>query len=454
MRKGNIYWITTILAITWVFVWQFVSLVSLYKLDKESFSDKINDAVYAAVYKLNVLLTDRYPSRDFAGVNASSSCVVYFHGNERDTIIYNSEIQLVDASNRAMYDIHASMWSLEKLDSLFQGQTRKIIGRVPIYYSLLDSVGKILQSHGNKKLTFGDIEGSPVPLGFKMKHELKYNYTYPLRVFIKMEIQPLILLLFLFCAVLSSLIFLFQSLKQARMEAQYRDVILGTIIHNLRTPINNVTGATLEIREELESTMEESDKELFDGMLDELTRMSETTTRLLNLNGSVYGIEIKARETNLPDLIVRIITRYEREFAFSGKNIRFLPCFDMKNKMVQLDSNYFTEIAQNLIDNSIKYSGKDVVIEISCEEYGDKIMIRFKDNGKGITKKYMKYVFKPYSRQNNGNMGEIKGYGLGLYFVKLAVKAHGGKIKLESMEGIGTEFKITLPRKSKYYAED
>ena len=101
-----------------------------------------------------------------------------------------------------------------------------------------------------------------------------------------------------------------------------------------------------------------------------------------------------------------------------------------------------------------RYSGKDVVIEISCEEYGDKIMIRFKDNGKGITKKYMKYVFKPYSRQNNGNMGEIKGYGLGLYFVKLAVKAHGGKIKLESMEGIGTEFKITLPRKSKYYAED
>ena len=129
-----------------MFVWQFVSLVSLYKLDKESFSDKINDAVYAAVYKLNVLLTDRYPSRDFAGVNASSSCVVYFHVNERDTIIYNSEIQLVDASNRAMYDIHASMWSLEKLDSLFQGQTRKIIGRVPIYYSLLDSVGKILQS--------------------------------------------------------------------------------------------------------------------------------------------------------------------------------------------------------------------------------------------------------------------------------------------------------------------
>ena len=125
----------------------------------------------------------------------------------------------------------------------------------------------------------------------------------------------------------------------------------------------------------------------------------------------------------------------------------------MKNKIVQLDSNYFTEIAQNLIDNSIKYSGNEVQITISIEENGDHVLIRFKDNGKGISKKYLKHVFKPYSRQDNGNT-QLKGYGLGLYFVKLAVKAHGGKTKVNSTEEAGTEFTITLPRKSKHYATE
>lgn len=449
MRKINIYWVITLLAILGVFVWQLVSLISLYQFNKEDFANKVNGEVFTATYKLNALMANHHPTGNFVGLNAASSRAIYFQDHVKDTVTYDSTIKIIDATNRAMYDIHASTWSLKKTDSLFHEQTAGTIRNIPVYFSLADSTGKELQSFGAENLSSGrGIAGKPIPLGFKMKHELRYNYTYPLHLFMNEETRSIVLLLFLFLATVSSLIVLFQSLKQAKIEACYREAVLGTIIHNVSSPIDNVTEAALTIREELQDELKEPDMELLNGMLEELENMVETATRLLNLNSSVYGVEIKARDTELPALLEQVITRYNRKLYPRGKNITFTSQLEMKNKIVQLDSNYFTEIAQNLIDNSIKYSGNEVQVTISIEEHGDQIITRFKDNGKGISKKYLKHVFKPYSRQDNGNT-ELKGYGLGLYFVKLAVKAHGGKIKVKSTEGAGTEFIITLPRKSK-----
>lgn len=448
MRKINIYWVITLLAILGVFVWQLVSLISLYQFNKEDFANKVNDEVFTATYKLNALMANQHPTGNFVGLNAASSRVIYFQDHVKDTVTYDSTIKIIDATNRAMYDIHASTWSLKKTDSLFHEQTAGTIRDIPVYFSLADSTGEELQSFGARNLSCG-IAGKPIPLGFKMKHELRYNYTYPLHLFMNEETRSIVLLLFLFLATVSSLIVLFQSLKQAKIEARYREAVLGTIIHNVSSPIDNVTEAAFAIREELQDELKEPDKELLNGMLEELENMAETATRLLNLNSSVYGVEIKARDTELPALLEQVITRYNRKLYPRGKNITFTSQLEMKSKIVQLDSNYFTEIAQNLIDNSIKYSGNEVQVTISIEENGDHVITRFKDNGKGISKKYLKHVFKPYSREDNGNT--VKGYGLGLYFVKLAVKAHDGKIKVNSTEGAGTEFIITLPRKSKHY---
>lgn len=454
MRKINIYWVITLLAILSVFVWQLVSLVRLYRFDKEDFTDQVNGKVFMATYKLNATMTEKYPTGNFVGVNDALSRVIYFQDHVKDTIIYDSTIKLIDATNRAMYDIHASTWTLERMDSLFRTQSTGTIGNIPIYFSLTGSNGEELQSLGAESLSSGKgIAGKPIPLGFKMKHELRYNYTYPLHLFMHEESRSIVFLLFLFLATVSSLVILFQSLKQAKIEASYRETVLGTIIHNICSPIDNVTKVTLELHEGLQNELEEPDKELLNGMLKELENMAETATRLLNLNSSMYGVKIKARDTDLPALLEQVIHRYKRKVYPRDKNVKFLPLLDMKNKIVQLDSNYFTEIAQNLIDNSIKYSGNEVKITILIEEHGEHVITRFRDNGNGMPKKYLKHVFKPYSRQDNGNTA-LKGYGLGLHFVKLAVKAHEGNIKVNSTEGEGTEFIITLPRKSKHYVTE
>lgn len=450
MKKNNLYWGITISAITIVFAWQLVSLASLYRFDKENFEDRINNTVHEAIFKLNALLSSKSSPGCYVGIDNSVSRVVYYRNGETDTIRLDRTMNLVDASNRAMYDIILSFWSLEKLDSLVQERT----GKIPLYYRLVDSTGKVLQVHGGKDLLPGSVKGKSESLGFKAKHELNYNYTYPIGMFVSGEMHSIILLLFLFFAIVFSLVVLFYSLKQARAEARYREMVIGTIVHNLCTPIDNVTEALLLVREDAENSLEYPDKELLDGMLDELRGMSETTTRLLNLNSVMYGVKIKARDANLPGLFRQIIARYERHVYPSGKKVKFVAHLDMKNSIVQLDTNYFTEIAQNLIDNSIKYSGEEASISISCEEQGDNVIVRFEDNGRGMSKEFVKRAFKPYTRYTGKNYGNPDGYGLGLFFVWQAVKAHGGSIKLNSREDEGTEFIITFPRESKYYAED
>ena len=78
MRKINIYWVITLLAILSVFVWQLVSLVRLYRFDKEDFTDQVNGKVFMATYKLNATMTEKYPTGNFVGVNDALSRVIYF----------------------------------------------------------------------------------------------------------------------------------------------------------------------------------------------------------------------------------------------------------------------------------------------------------------------------------------------------------------------------------------
>lgn len=454
MKRINICGIIILLAIIGVFVWQLVSLTSLYHFDKKNFCDKVNGAVYSTVYKLNVLRTDEQPSGNFVGVDPASFRVVYCRGEQRDTIAFDPALKLVDVLSQAMYDIHASTWTLKKLDTLFQEYTRETIGEIPIYFCLKDSTGDTLQSLGDKGLIFDGVKGVPVPLGLIMKHELNYTYAYSTWLFIREEIHSVILLLLLFFTIISALIALFRSLKQSREEARYGEMVIDTITHNLHTPIVNVLKNMSRLQETGENKMEKPDKELQEEILEELRGISETATRLLNLNNIMDGIKVKARDTNLPDLLNRIINRYKRHFYSSGKKVEFLPHFNIKNKIIQLDPNYFTEIAQNLIDNSIKYSGDEVQISISCEEHGNKVIIRFSDNGYGMTNEFLKRAFQPHTRHTDKNSETPSGYGLGLFSVRQAVKAHGGTIKVNSRKNEGSEFIITLPRKSRFYAED
>jgi two-component system phosphate regulon sensor histidine kinase PhoR len=98
----------------------------------------------------------------------------------------------------------------------------------------------------------------------------------------------------------------------------------------------------------------------------------------------------------------------------------------------------------NLLENALKYSTHPhIVVETGNTE--DEFFISVKDNGVGIEKKYLKNIFKKFYRIPTGDIHNVKGFGLGLNFVKRIIDAHNGKVRVNSLPGIGTEFRLFIP---------
>jgi len=112
---------------------------------------------------------------------------------------------------------------------------------------------------------------------------------------------------------------------------------------------------------------------------------------------------------------------------------------------IKADRLHLTNVFNNLVDNAIKYSNGIPVISVTTKNEGHCIVIEVKDHGIGISQENQKRVFQKFYRVPTGNVHDVKGFGLGLSYVKTVVEAHKGNIKLQSALGQGSTFIITLP---------
>jgi two-component system phosphate regulon sensor histidine kinase PhoR len=111
---------------------------------------------------------------------------------------------------------------------------------------------------------------------------------------------------------------------------------------------------------------------------------------------------------------------------------------------LQADKAHLELAVVNLLENALKYSADPhIVVQTGHDE--DDFYISVKDNGVGIEKQYLKNIFKKFYRVPTGDIHNVKGFGLGLNFVKRIIDAHKGKIKVNSLPGIGTEFRLFIP---------
>jgi two-component system phosphate regulon sensor histidine kinase PhoR len=116
-----------------------------------------------------------------------------------------------------------------------------------------------------------------------------------------------------------------------------------------------------------------------------------------------------------------------------------------KPSILFADKMHLTNIIYNLVDNALKYSERNPVIKISTENINGGIQIFISDNGIGISKENQKRIFENFYRVPTGNIHTVKGFGLGLSYVKAAVEKHGGRIDVESELGKGSTFKVFMP---------
>jgi two-component system phosphate regulon sensor histidine kinase PhoR len=118
---------------------------------------------------------------------------------------------------------------------------------------------------------------------------------------------------------------------------------------------------------------------------------------------------------------------------------------DAPQDLVVGDATHLGNIFHNLLDNANKYSPDTPLIQIYSENSGNGIEIKIRDHGIGMSPESRKQIFEKFYRVHTGNVHDVKGFGLGLSYVKAIVTAHGGNISVESTLGKGSTFKVFLP---------
>jgi two-component system phosphate regulon sensor histidine kinase PhoR len=214
--------------------------------------------------------------------------------------------------------------------------------------------------------------------------------------------------------------------------------------HEFKTPISTISLATQLIQEEPAVAKSESILRYLGIIKEENIRLGNQVERVLQTaQMEKEEIILKKKDVDLHTLIQHVADNIN-PIIHTHQGILKLN-LDAKTSILALDEVHISNVIHNLLDNAIKYSPNQLHVEIQTESFENECVIKIKDQGIGMEKSVLESVFEPFYRVPTGNIHNVKGFGLGLSYVKKIVDAHGGKVKVESTFGAGSTFILTLP---------
>ena len=238
-------------------------------------------------------------------------------------------------------------------------------------------------------------------------------------------------------------IFIRTIIHQKRL-AEMKSDFIHNMTHEFKTPLSNVNLALDTIEKKKDDKRNESETKLLKIIRDENIRLQENVNLILNT--AFYenkNIDLHKEPVGLNDIISRTIALFDSELMEQRADIES----DLQKDLpqVNIDETHFTNVIFNLIDNAIKYAKEAPHIKIRTFAKDKTVVLKIHDNGIGIAPKSIKHIFDKFYRVHTGKVHDVKGFGLGLTYVKYVVDAHQAKINVESKLGSGSTFTISIP---------
>jgi two-component system, OmpR family, phosphate regulon sensor histidine kinase PhoR len=232
-------------------------------------------------------------------------------------------------------------------------------------------------------------------------------------------------------------------LRQKKISQMKTDFI-NNMTHEFKTPLATIRLAADSIRHPEVSGNLLKVNYYLDVIQDENTRLSAHVENVLQIaRMEKEELKLNIVRVNLNELVQRVATSMDIQVrSKEGSIVTNLEGTDLS---INGDQNHLYNAILNLVDNAIKYCKNPPSISLRTERQGDHVLLEVLDNGIGMSKEVQSRIFKTFYRAQQGNLHEVKGFGLGLSYVKTIVERHSGEILVESALGKGTRIGIILP---------
>lgn len=232
-------------------------------------------------------------------------------------------------------------------------------------------------------------------------------------------------------------------LKQKKL-SEIKSDFINNMTHELKTPIATVSAAVEALQHFNAMNDPAKSKDYLEISRSELNRLSGLVEKVLNIAVEERReLDLHPEPVQVVQLLEEVVQRYRIR---NGKPVEISLEHNLANVTAMLDRTHFTNAIHNLVDNAIKYSYDSVRIAIRCTGEEGWLRISVSDNGIGIPKAYQHSIFEQFFRVPQGDLHNVKGFGLGLAYVKKIVEKHGGRISVKSEPKHGSEFTIAIPQ--------
>jgi len=257
-----------------------------------------------------------------------------------------------------------------------------------------------------------------------------------------MGISSIIITLFLIIFSAGNLIII---LRQKRL-SEIRNDFINNMTHELKTPISTISLASQMMADRSISLRDKNLDNISKVLNDESMRLKYQVEKVLQ--ASVFDKEtmkLQITETDIHRILNNAIDNFTLQLSDSNGSI--IRLFEAESVIIRVDEVHIFNVFSNLIDNAMKYSNGQAEISIRTRDTAKGILVNISDKGIGIRKDDLRRIFEKFYRVPTGNIHNVKGFGLGLSYVKKIVEEHHGTIKVNSQVNKGTEFEIYIPKK-------
>ncbi|MBM3435791.1 MAG: HAMP domain-containing histidine kinase, partial [Bacteroidetes bacterium] len=259
----------------------------------------------------------------------------------------------------------------------------------------------------------------------------------------KIIILPVMSGLFLMVLLFSFFLTLYFIFRQKKLSEMKTDFV-NNMTHELKTPIATISVSAEMLNKEMVIHSPEKIQKYSRIISEENSRLKKMVERVLQIAIiDKEDYQVKLSEYDIHKIILECVNKYNVQVKERKGCI--IANLEAKQHSIKTDHDHLMNILYNLLDNANKYSPESPHITINTLNLNSALQITIKDKGIGISKENQKTVFRKFERLQHGDIHDVKGYGIGLFYVKTMVEKLGGKIELQSELNAGSSFILSFP---------